>query len=60
MPEFTTQQVADLLGVSPQRVRQLSQERNIGRKFGRDLAFTQSDIDALKSRRPVGRPKKSI
>ncbi len=60
MPEYTTQQAADMLGVTPRRVRQLAQELGIGTKFGRDLALSQSDIDALKIRRPVGRPRKVL
>ena len=56
----TTAQAAADLGVTPMRVRQLSKRQGIGRKFGRDLWFSDDDIERMK-RRPqtVGRPAES-
>jgi predicted RNase H-like HicB family nuclease len=53
-----TQNVAEQLGLSEDRVRKLAASRGLGRKWGRDLFFTESDVEAMKVRKP-GRPKKS-
>jgi len=52
----TTAEAARELGVSPQRVRQLAASRGVGRRISRDWVFTREDIEALRVRRPPGRP----
>jgi excisionase family DNA binding protein len=57
MKYLTTKQVADLLGVSPRRVRQMAEERSIkGEMYGAVLVW---DIRSLSKfeRRPSGRPR---
>jgi predicted RNase H-like HicB family nuclease len=66
LPEFAedewaylrTSMVAEQLGLSEDRVRKLAASRGLGRKWGRDLFFTESDVEAMKIRKP-GRPKKT-
>jgi predicted RNase H-like HicB family nuclease len=53
-----TSTVAKDLGLSEDRVRKLAASRGLGRKWGRDYFFTESDLEAMKVRKP-GRPKKS-
>ena len=57
MKYLTTKQVADLLGVSPRRVRQMAEERRI--KGAMYVKFLVWDIRALArfERRPSGRPR---
>ena len=55
---MTTAMVAKELGLSEDRVRKLAASRGLGRKWGRDYFFTESDLEAMKIRKP-GRPKKS-
>jgi hypothetical protein len=55
---YTTKQVADALGISTGRVRQLAIALGIGRKWGRDWMFSGADLAALRARNTiVGRPK---
>jgi predicted RNase H-like HicB family nuclease len=66
LPEFAedewaylrTSNVAERLSLSEDRVRKLAASRGLGRKWGRDLFFTESDVEAMKIRKP-GRPKKT-
>lgn len=59
MPNYTTRQVADLLGVSDSRVRQLAIRHKVGTHFGRALMFTARDVEKLRAARLApGRPKK--
>lgn len=54
---LTTAQVADRLGVSTGRVRQLSIAGGIGTKYGRARLFTPDDLQQLATRNTqVGRP----
>jgi predicted RNase H-like HicB family nuclease len=55
---MTTAMVAKDLELSEDRVRKLAASRGLGRKWGRDYFFTESDLEAMKIRKP-GRPKKS-
>jgi predicted RNase H-like HicB family nuclease len=55
---MTTAMVAKDLELSEDRVRKLAASRGLGRKWGRDYFFTESDVEAMKVRKP-GRPKKS-
>lgn len=52
----TTEMVAQELGISERRVLQLAHERGLGLKVGRDFIFSPQDIDAMRDRRPAGRP----
>ena len=52
---FVTAEVAEMLGISVRRVQALAESRHVGTKRGRDLLFSESDIAAMRERRP-GRP----
>jgi excisionase family DNA binding protein len=55
---LTVAQAADLLGISPQRVRQLiSAGRLKAEKAGRDWLIDPPDLEAVRERKP-GRPRK--
>lgn len=59
MKYLTTTQIATLLRVSPRRVRQIADSRNIECvRFGGALAFDCGDLPKF-TRRPAGRPRKS-
>lgn len=62
MPErlYTTQQVADALGISPRRVIAIARYRGIGQQLGREWAFHEVDIDTMRPHihRKAGRPRK--
>lgn len=51
-----TTETAQLLGVSPGRVRQLAASRHLGIKLGRIWIFTRDDIDAMRIRK-AGNPR---
>jgi predicted RNase H-like HicB family nuclease len=53
---YTTQEVAELLGVSPRRVNALSTDRGVGTRIGKIKVFTKGDVRKLRQRRP-GRPR---
>jgi len=56
---LTTQQVAERLGVTVSRVRQLVLEGRLpAEKFGRDLMIKESDLKLVEDRKP-GRPPKA-
>jgi excisionase family DNA binding protein len=53
---LTTKEVAEMLGVSTARVRQLVLSGQLpAEKFGRDLVIKGSDLQ-LVANRPIGRP----
>ncbi len=53
---YTAEQAADMLGISPRRVRELAADRGLGTRMGaRLLVFTAADVDAMRERPPVGR-----
>lgn len=52
MKMFTSQQVADKFGITPQRVRQLAHSRDLGQKIGRDFIFSASDVKNMEKREP--------
>ena len=57
---LTTQQVADLLGISIGRVYSLARRRGLGRRFGPLRMFSRADLAnmAIRSRRGfASRPK---
>lgn len=47
---YTTQEVADRLGLNVSRVRKLAGDLGIGQQIGRNWAFTDADIAALRAR----------
>lgn len=57
---LTTKQAGELLGITPDRVRQLIIEGTIkAEKFGRDNFITESEVERVKQLdRKVGRPPK--
>lgn len=52
----TCNQVAELFGITPGRVRQLAQRRGVGHKIGREIIFTPADVAALQPGKPGIRP----
>ena len=54
---YTTQEVADILGVTDGRVRQLAKDMRINRKFGRARYFTPGDVERMKQRDTTTGPK---
>lgn len=59
---LTTREVADLLGVSPARIRQFIQEGRLkSTKHGRDHLISQVDAETFADRgtKKPGRPKKN-
>lgn len=51
MKEYTTIEAAQLVGVSPTRIRQLAKEELIEhKKFGRTLVITEDGIKQAKAR----------
>lgn len=58
VPRLTSQEVANELGLSRRRVLALAKSRELGRKVGRDVLFSEADLDAMRDRQP-GRPHKT-
>jgi excisionase family DNA binding protein len=57
--KLTTNEAAQVLGISTARVRQLVLSGKLpAEKFGRDLMIDEVDLEAVKDRKP-GRPSKS-
>ena len=51
MKTYTTRQIAEILGVTPGRVRHLMQDlryADVGRRPGRDWIFTESDLKKIR------------
>lgn len=57
---LTTQQVADALGLTTGRVRQLAIERGIGRTFGRARLFTPEELTMLTARKTTPGPARTV
>lgn len=55
---YDTAEVAEKLGVSKRRVRQLAASRKLGKKKGSGWIFTDSDVKKMSVREP-GRPRKT-
>lgn len=55
---LSSTEMADRLGVTPDRVTQMARERGIGEQVGGIWVFSPEDEKKLK-RRPSGRPKSS-
>lgn len=53
----STQEVADDLGVTPGRIRQLARALRVGIRVGRDWRFSGNDVAALRAR--VGQRKRN-
>jgi len=59
MDGLTTKEAAEILGVTPSRIRQFVLEKRLpATKHGRDLFIRKKDLLAME-RRPPGRPKKA-
>lgn len=54
---YTTRDVADELGITTQRVRDLARVRGVGERYGRDLVFRPADLAVLSEKRRPGRRK---
>lgn len=54
---LTTKQAAERLGMTPQRIRQIAEERKIGRKMGRDWFFSTHELEQLQQPASTGRPR---
>lgn len=60
MDYLTARQVAEKLGVSPGRVRQLVAEKRLpATKFGNSLMILKSDLHLVRERKKTGRPPKA-
>jgi excisionase family DNA binding protein len=60
MEYLTAKQVAEKLGVSAGRVRQLVAEKRLpATKFGNSLMILESDIELVQERKKTGRPPKN-
>jgi hypothetical protein len=59
MELMTADDVAERLGITPRRVRQLAASLGVGWNTGRDWIFRNSDLDALRARstKPGRRPR---
>ncbi len=61
MKLLNTKQTAELLGVSPIRVRQLIQEGKLrATRIGRDYVIEEKDLASVKTYGKAGRPKTMI
>ncbi len=59
MEYLTAKQVAEKLGVTAGRVRQLVAENRLpATKFGNSLMILESDLDLVRERKKTGRPPK--
>lgn len=58
MTVYSTKQAAELLGVSPNRIRALCQQGRMGQKVGWSWIITETDIERNRIRRP-GKPPKT-
>jgi len=59
MEYLTAKQVAEKLGVSAGRVRQLVAENRLpATKFGNSLMILESDLELVRERKKTGRPPK--
>jgi len=57
MKLYSTSEIANILNLTPGRIRQISIELNIGKKIGRDRIFSDDDLAALRTRNTkTGRP----
>jgi excisionase family DNA binding protein len=57
--DLTVEQAAEILGLSPGRVRQICQDGRLGTKHGRDWLITRKEVAAFKKLdRPAHRPAK--
>lgn len=53
----TTNEAAELVGISPRQVRHLAKRLRLGQRFGpRSLMFSDSDIEKMRERPPRGNP----
>lgn len=60
MPEYTTTEAAELLGVARRNVQNYAKRRGL-KKFGREYIVTQADIEAMKLELGrVGRKKTKV
>jgi len=60
MEYLTAKQVAEKLGVSAGRVRQLVVENRLpATKFGNSLMILESDLELVRERKKTGRPPKA-
>lgn len=46
---YTVADVADQLGLTPGRIRQICREHNIGQVFGRDRLMDENDVKRIKN-----------
>jgi len=56
---LTTDNVADIFGISARRIRQLARVRRVGQQVSGIWVFTSEEIDKLKPKK-TGRPKKEV
>ena len=52
---YTSQQVGEMLNLKIRSVEMYAHRYGVGRKFGRDWAFTAADIEVIKEHKSRGR-----
>lgn len=57
---LTTEQVADALGITTGRVRQLARKYNLGTMVGRGRLYSPEDVEAMRARNTVPGPARSV
>ena len=55
---YSTEDVANILGVQKRQVQKLAASRSVGSKIANGLVFTPEDIEKMHDRR-LGRPRKT-
>lgn len=56
---YTVSEVAEIMGISPSRIRQICIEHDIGTVLGKTRVFTKSELKRLQDvPRTIGRPRK--
>lgn len=57
--QYTSKQVAAMLGRAEISIRKLSKRFGIGTKIGRDWVYSDADVETLRKWRKPGRPPKA-
>lgn len=58
MPNYSTEQVADMLGITARAVRAAAKKMGIGEPLARDRVYTDADVERLRHRKTTPGPAK--